>query len=97
VNAIILQQAEDELEAAFEYFEEKREGLGAEMLNEFRRGVDQIITYPNAWQALDDTYRRCRLHRFPYGIVYRVDLSAIVIVAFMHLSRRPGTWRGRAG
>ena len=56
-----------------------------------------MVKHPHAWQPLDDTYRRCRLHTFPYGIVYRVDEAAaqIVIVAVMHLSERPNAWRGR--
>ena len=69
------------------------------MLDEFRRALDQILQHPVAWQSLDNMYRRCRLHRFPYGIVYRIDASPgnAVIVAFMHLSQQPGTWRQREG
>ena len=97
MNARILEEAEDDLERAFDHYEEARVGLGVEMLEEYRRGVEQIIQHPNAWQPLDETYRRYRLHRFPYGIVYRVDeqRAEIVIVATMHLSARPGAWRGR--
>lgn len=64
---------------------------------EFRRALELMIKHPQAWQPLDETYRRCRLHRFPYGIVYRLDPVAhqIVIVALMHLSERPGAWRTR--
>ena len=95
--ATILDDAEEDLEQAFEYYESERPGLGAEMLHEFRRGVDRILEFPSGWQRLDETYRRYRLHRFPYGIVYRIDTLAnqVVIVAIMHLSRKPGWWKGR--
>ena len=61
-------------------------------MEEFRRALDRMIKHPHAWQPLDETYRRCRLHRFPYGIVYRIDAAAdeILIVAIMHLNDRPG-------
>ena len=59
--------------------------------------MDRILTHPNAWQPIDETYRRYRINRSPYGIVYRIELSSdtIVIVAFMNLSQRPDYWRGR--
>lgn len=97
MKATILDEGEQDLEHAFEYYESRRRGLGHEMVEEFRRGVDRILESPTAWQRLDDVYRRYRLHRFPYGIVYRVDLAAdqVVIVCVMHLSQRPNWWRGR--
>src|SRR6266700_2047871 len=65
--ALMLEGAEEDLEAAFNYYEVRRSGLGGELVDEFRRAVSQILEFPGAWQALDETYRRCRLHRFPYG------------------------------
>ena len=89
--------AETDLEDAFTYYEAARTGLGDEFVTEFRRAVDQIVAHPRAWQPLDAVYRRCRFHRFPYGVVYRLDkaASAIVIVAIAHLSRDPDRWRRR--
>ena len=83
MTAIALDEAEDDLQRAFDYYELQRAGLGGELVHEFRRGVERIIEFPNAWQRLDETYRRYRLHRFPYGIVYRVDSAnnQIVIVS----------------
>jgi plasmid stabilization system protein ParE len=97
VTAVILEEAEADLERAFDHYQERRVGLGVDLVEEFRRALDLIIRHPNAWQPLDETYRRCRLHRFPFGIVYRIDPTAnqIVIVAVMHLSERPVTWRSR--
>jgi plasmid stabilization system protein ParE len=97
VIATILDDAEDDLERAFDYYQQRQAGLGADLVEEFRRGVDLILAHPHGWQPLDETYRRYRLHRFPYGIVYRVDARAteLVIVALMHLSEQPGKWRGR--
>lgn len=89
--------AEADLDAAFAHYDSIRPGLGEELLVEFRRAVDRVLQHPAAWQPLDDVYRRYRLHRFPYGIIYRVDelAAAIMIVAVQHLHRRPDTWRGR--
>jgi plasmid stabilization system protein ParE len=92
MTVIILDEAEADLERAFDYYEGHRAGLGVEMLEEYRRGVERILEYPNAWGLFGEVYRRYRIHRFPYGIVYRVDLVAdrAVIVAVMHLAEEPG-------
>lgn len=97
MTASILDDAEAELEQAFDYYQSKRRGLGIEFVDEFRHGVNRILEHPTAWQPLDQTYRRYRLRRFPHGIVYRVDQQKdqIMIVAIMHLSQKPDSWRGR--
>ncbi len=40
---------------------------------------------------------RCLLNRFPYGVLYRVDIDAIRVGAVMHLNRDPKNWRLRTG
>lgn len=97
MTAIVFAEAEADLEEAFDFYQKRQRDLGLEFLDEFRRGVARILANPNAWQTLTDTYRRYRLHRFPYGIVYRPtsESNQILIVAIMHLSQKPGFWRGR--
>jgi hypothetical protein len=34
--------------------------------------------------------------RFPYGVVYQILESEILVVAITHLHRRPGYWRDRS-
>jgi plasmid stabilization system protein ParE len=99
VTATILTEAEVDLETAFDEYQMRLTGLGHELVYEFRRGVDRILEYPNAWQSLSHVYRRYRLHRFPYGIVYRhaPETNEIIIVAVMHLSQKPGFWERREG
>jgi toxin ParE1/3/4 len=90
MNAITLPQADEELELAFDHYQRQAHNLGLELVEEYRRGVDRILEYPRAWRALDDTFRRYRLHRFPYGIVYRISEAddLIVIVEFMHMHQQ---------
>ena len=95
MNVTLRGGSEADLKEAFDHYESARPGLGDEFLFEFRRAVDRILQFPNAWQSLDAEFRRCRLHRFPYGVIYRIDAMAdlVVVVAVHHLSRRPGSWR----
>ncbi|MFI5378143.1 MAG: type II toxin-antitoxin system RelE/ParE family toxin [Tepidisphaerales bacterium] len=97
MTVVMLEPAEADLAAAFDYYEQARPGLGHEFVDEFRRAVDRILTYPGGWHSLDATYRRCLLHRFPYAIIYRVAEveKEIVIAAVFHTSREPDSWRSR--
>lgn len=41
--------------------------------------------------------RRRRIHRFPYVIVFVESTTEYVVIAAMHLRRRPGYWLTRLG
>ena len=62
-------------------------GLGSRFLNEVKGAISRIVKNPQAWGLLDDKIRRCRLQRFPYGIVYAIAQDAIIIVSVTHLTQ----------
>jgi len=70
-------------------------GLGAEFALEVRNGLGRIEQYPKAWQRLGRRARRYRLSRFPYGLVYAPLRSEILVLAVMHLHRKPDYWKER--
>jgi len=84
-----------EAEEARDWYEAVREGLGAEFLDAFDRGVRQVVDFPNAWHPISRRARRYRLGRFPYGIVYQVRADEILIIAVSHLHRRGTYWHKR--
>lgn len=90
-----LKEAEAELDEAVAYYDGQMTGLGAEFASEVRISLGHIVEFPKAWQFLSPRIRRCRLRRFPYGLVYAVLGSEIVVVAVMHLHRAPDYWQGR--
>ena len=87
--------AELELADAVDYYDAQRAGLGNELVRDVASAVQRIIEYPDAWQRLGPEVRRCQLHRFEYGLVYRVRGDVATVYAAMHLKRRPGYWRKR--
>lgn len=89
-----LEDAETEFREAFEYYEGQRPGPGEEFAREVRRAIDRILSHPLAWRKLSRRTRRCHTRRFPYGLIYHVreKEQRVLIVAVMHLSRRPGYW-----
>jgi len=83
-----------ELDDAVRYYEQQREGLGLEFLAEIRATIARILSNPEQFPILTRNARRARIHRFPYGVVYRTT-NDIVVLAVMHLHRKPGYWKHR--
>lgn len=90
-----LVQAERELLDAVSYYNGESEGLGYEFAAEAERTLRRIVEYPEAWAALSLRTRRCRMNRFPFGLIYQIRDGFILIVAVMHLQRDPTSWRER--
>jgi plasmid stabilization system protein ParE len=89
----ILPPAVAEIREAVAFYESRVPGLGRQFLAEVRSTIRRIMANPEAWRVLEREIRRCRTHRFPYGIIYSVAASEIVIVSVMHLHRHPNSWR----
>jgi hypothetical protein len=92
VKAHFTSIAELELKEAMEFYESAQSGLGAEFLSEVQAAVRLIETHPEAWLALSPRTRRCRTHRFPFGLFYQIRATEILIVSVMDLRRDPKRW-----
>lgn len=62
--------AEGEFAQAVDYYNEQSEGLGYEFALEAKRTLERIVQFPEAWSLLSPRTRRCRMNRFPYGIIF---------------------------
>jgi plasmid stabilization system protein ParE len=93
MNFRLLSPAAGELRAVARYYETQIPGLGHDFLQELRATVSRIVQWPEAWQPLDVEIRRCRTHRFPYGIIYAVENGEVLVISVMHLHRHPDSWR----
>jgi plasmid stabilization system protein ParE len=97
MNVRIRDEAETDLEGAFDWYESRRAKLGHEFLDEFFRAVAAIAESPQCWSVhpmLPDI-RRYRLTRFPFALAYRIESDHCMIFAVEHLQRKPGYWRSR--
>lgn len=82
-------------QAAVDYYEAITPGLGLDFADEVLASLEQVRQHPLAWPILDGDIRRCLARRFPFGILYAVQQEEILILAVMHLRRKPGYWRNR--
>ena len=64
-----LEIAEIELDQAVHWYGAQAPGLGNAFLIEVLSAADRIARFPEAWHLLSEGVRRCRLSRFPYGLI----------------------------
>lgn len=92
IRDLALREARD----AWDWYESQQAGLGARFSRQLTQALVDVRQDPLLWRAVGGGYRRRNCRDFPYGVVYRLDGDAVVVVAVMHLSRRPRYWKGRA-
>lgn len=81
---------------ATHYYAEMPSSLAAGFVTRIESGINQILITPQAWQPIAEDVRRCLVKRFPFGIYYTIeDDNAVLLLAIMHLSRKPGYWQAR--
>lgn len=95
ISVAFLPPAEEEMVAAAQYYEARSHGLGADFLDEVQHNVKAISTNPRTAPVIKAGIRRRLLKRFPFGILYAVEPDTVVVLAVMHLRRRPGYWEER--
>jgi plasmid stabilization system protein ParE len=87
--------AKRELEEAVAYYDNISGELGDAFIEEVEQTLERIEKFPEAWPQLSKNTRRCRTLSFPYGIVYQIKDKRILVVAMMHLQRKPNYWSDR--
>ncbi len=88
-------EAEADIEEAAAWYETQRAGLGDEFLAEILIVLDAVLVNPKLFPIVHRETRRALIHRFPFGIYYRVEEESIVVIAIMHGTRHPRRWQGR--
>lgn len=86
---IVRPEAENDLNEAFLWYEDKRKGLGHDFLLHIDSGIRFITRNPEIYRS---EYRGTKKHmvkRFPYKIVYLTQNEIIIILAVLHTKRNP--------
>lgn len=88
-------EAEQDLADAAIWYDEQLPGLGRQFLDEALVAFSSIAETPLMYPIIHRHTRRILIHRFPFGVYYRVENSTIVVLAVMHGSRDPHHWKIR--
>ena len=92
---IIRPEAAREVQEAFDWYEEKSEGLGLEFLRAADACVAGIQRNPLASPVMYQEVRRSLLRKFPYALFYIVKEERIIVLACFHAKRDPIDWMRR--
>lgn len=84
-----------EYSAAVEFYAKRRVELAQAFINAVEEAIFRIVESPTRCGVIEQDIRRCLTHKFPYGILYTIEVDYILIVAVMHCSREPGYWKER--
>ena len=90
-------EAEQEYAAAAEYYAGIDPELGRRFYDEVERLIDDIRRHPNRFPCFDLFIRRHFSDVFPYALLWVDQMDRVLIIAVMHMSRRPGYWKQRLG
>ena len=84
-----------ELDQAKQWYDGQRHGLGESFFQEIASAMTRIQEAPNIWPEFRQGTRRFLVHRFPFAVLYSQRSNSVLVIAVMHLKRRPGYWQSR--
>jgi plasmid stabilization system protein ParE len=94
-SVIYLAEAQEDVDAAYADYEQRRLGLGDRFLEQLRLRVEVISDNPLLYGVLRDEVRAAPLRRFPYVVYYRFEAGTVHILAVLHGRRHPRVWMNR--
>jgi plasmid stabilization system protein ParE len=92
-DLILLLQADLDIQAAFNRYEDFQEGRGEVFMRQLDAALTLLRQHPEIAPAYGNRYRRMLIRDFPYGIFYQVQPARIVVAAIMDLRQDPETIR----
>lgn len=85
-----------DLQEARKWYEERRQGLGAEFQSTFEDTLRRIAASPRRFGPIHGDVRYARMARFPYGIFYEnIREGVLMVYAVAHHARAPEHWKER--
>jgi hypothetical protein len=100
MTVVIRPEAIDELLSSARWYNERRPGLGDELIAEAWAVLGRIQATPTAFGRYEyyrgpDEVRRAGLARFPYSVIFLIEPDCIGVLAFAPDKRRPLYWLNR--
>lgn len=85
---IVKPKAEEDLSKAIEYYNKKRENLGAILFSEISLIIERIKENPELFQKKYKDFRISFTKKFKYGIHFTIEKESIFIHAILHTSQK---------
>ena len=93
---IVEPEAEADLRAAYDWYEDQREGLGTDFVLCFEGILAAIAERPRSFPIIARRTRRALTGRFPYSVLFVELPDTITVIGVFHTSRSPSHLQHRA-
>jgi plasmid stabilization system protein ParE len=77
-------EAEKDLTAARDWYDQKRPQLGDEFLDEIAIAIQQLESAPELERLYFRNFRRVLLRRFPYKLFYQIIGDRVIVFRVLH-------------
>jgi toxin ParE1/3/4 len=91
----LLPEARVEFDAAADWYETRRAGLGVDFVARVRAVLNRIELNPQLYAAVYGDVQKAAVTRFPYVVLYREELGEVIVIAVFHTARDPSRWQSR--
>jgi len=85
----IKEEARIEAIEAYNYYENKQEGLGERFFGNIEDTYTFIDENPESYQKVYKLFRAAKIKNFPYQIIYEIESNKIIIYSFFNTYRDP--------
>jgi plasmid stabilization system protein ParE len=95
VPVVFTPAARAEVIEAQAWYEAEAPGLGVRFRGELDQLAQRVGSDPLQFPIVYRDVRRARLRRFPYGLFFRIEPDAVLVIACLHARRNPRQWQRR--
>ena len=88
-------EAVRELRAAFLWYFDRNPVVAQSFQAETEHAIEVVLENPRRWPRWGKSGRKYVFPRFPFNLIYRVNLGVIEVIAVAHQKRKPGYWKKR--
>ncbi|HEX3889250.1 MAG TPA: type II toxin-antitoxin system RelE/ParE family toxin [Verrucomicrobiae bacterium] len=94
-SVVVQPEANQEIDEAFGWYEDKEPGLGFRFLHNLETAYAGIARRPEIFQPVQSGFRRTLMQKFPYAVFFEFDEKLAVVHSVFHCSRNPLEWQSQ--
>lgn len=94
-NLTFAAEVERDIGDAYDWYEQRRVGLGEDFLSCVDACLERICRSPEIHAKVYENYRRALVRRFPYAIFYEYADNLVTVYSIFHTAQDPAKWRDR--
>ena len=88
-HLVILRKAQIEMSEAIDWYEQQQTGLGKKFILSLESFIKRISLSPFHFPEKSSPFREAYLKKFPYLVIYQVNIDEVVIYSVFHVKQYP--------